>query len=52
MIDELRSGILEEYATVPHLSEKFDAIGVRGQYQHARVPPLLEQAAATLSAWW
>ena len=52
MIDELRSGILEEYATVPHLCEKFDAIGVRGQYQHARVPPLLEQAAATLSAWW
>ncbi len=52
VIDELRSGILEEYAAVPHLYEEFYAISVRRQYQHPLVPPLLEQAAAaTLSAW-
>ena len=52
VIDELRSGILEEYAAVPHLYEEFYAISVRRQYQHPLVPPLLEQAAgAALSAW-
>ncbi len=50
VIDELRSGALEEYATVPHLHEEFYAISVRRQYQHPLVRPLLEQAAAALAA--
>jgi LysR family transcriptional activator of nhaA len=48
VIDELRSGVLEEYAAVPSLYEEFYAITVRRQYQHPLVPPLLEQAAATV----
>lgn len=48
VIDELRSGVLEEYAAVPNLYEEFYAISVRRQYQHPLVPPLLEQAAATV----
>ena len=50
VIDELRSGLLEEYAAVPHLHEEFYAISVRRQYQHPLVRPLLEQAAAALAA--
>jgi LysR family transcriptional activator of nhaA len=47
VVDELRSGVLEEYAVVPNLYEEFYAISVRRQYQHPLVAPLLEQAAAT-----
>ena len=49
VIDELRSGVLEEYAVVPGLYEEFYAISVRRQYQHPLVPPLLEQAATVLT---
>jgi LysR family transcriptional activator of nhaA len=48
VVDELRSGALEEYAAVPNLYEEFYAISVRRQYQHPLVPPLLERAAATV----
>jgi LysR family transcriptional activator of nhaA len=52
VVDELRSGALEEYAAVPNLYEEFYAISVRRQYYHPLVPPLLEQAAtAVLTAW-
>ena len=47
VIDELRSGVLEEYAAVPHLYEEFYAISVRRQYQHPLIPSLLENDAAT-----
>jgi LysR family transcriptional activator of nhaA len=50
VIDELRSGVLEEYAAVPNVYEEFYAISVRRQYQHPLVPPLIEQAAATVLA--
>ena len=49
VVDELRAGALEEYAAVPHLYEEFYAIGVRRQYEHPLVPPLLEQAPAVLA---
>jgi LysR family transcriptional activator of nhaA len=45
VLDELRSGALEEYATVPNLHEEFYAISVRRQYQHPLLRPLLERAA-------
>jgi LysR family transcriptional activator of nhaA len=48
VIDELRTGVLEEYAAVPNLYEEFYAITVRRQYQHPLVPPLLEQAATSV----
>jgi len=48
VVDELRSGALEEYAAVPNLYEEFYAISVRRQYQHPLVPPLLERAAHTV----
>ena len=50
VLDELRAGVLEEYALVPGLYEEFYAITVRRQYQHPLVPPLLEQAATTVLA--
>jgi LysR family transcriptional activator of nhaA len=50
VIDELRSGVLEEYAAVPNVYEEFYAISVRRQYQHPLVPPLIEQAAAAVLA--
>jgi LysR family transcriptional activator of nhaA len=50
VVDELRSGVLEEYAAVPDLYEAFYAISVRRQYQHPLVRPLLEQAARSLFA--
>lgn len=39
--DELRSGILQEYAVVPHLYESFYAITVRRHYQHPLLKLLL-----------
>lgn len=48
VVDELRDGTLEEYATVPHLHEEFYAISVRRQYQHPLLRPLLERAATTV----
>jgi LysR family transcriptional activator of nhaA len=50
VLDELRAGVLEEYAAVPNLYEEFYAITVRRQYQHPLVPPLLERAAAAVLA--
>lgn len=50
VIDELRSGVLEEYAVVPNLHEEFYAISVRRQYQHPLVRPLLEQAETAANA--
>jgi LysR family transcriptional activator of nhaA len=50
VLDELRAGVLEEYALVPGLYEEFYAVTVRRQYQHPLVPPLLEQAATTVLA--
>lgn len=46
VVDELRSGTLEEYATVPHLHEEFYAISVRRQFQHPLLRSLLERGAA------
>jgi LysR family transcriptional activator of nhaA len=43
--DELRAGLLEEYAVVPNLFEEFYAISMRRQFQHPLVAPLLERAA-------
>lgn len=48
VVDELRSGALEEYAVVPNLYEEFYAISVRRQYQHPLVRPLLEHASLIL----
>ncbi len=48
VLDELRAGVLEEYAAVPNLYEEFYAITVRRQYQHPLVPPLLDRAAAAV----
>jgi len=48
VMDELRSGALEEYAVVPNLYEEFYAISVRRQYQHPLVRPLIEQASSIL----
>ncbi len=48
VVDELRSGVLEEYAAVPNLYEAFYAISVRRQYQHPLVRPLLEEAARSV----
>ena len=45
VIDELRAGVLEEYAVVPNLFEEFYAISVRRQYHHPLIPPLLEHSA-------
>ncbi len=50
VVDELRSGVLEEYAAVPNLYEEFYAISVRRQYQHPLIPPLLEHAATAALA--
>lgn len=44
VIDELKSGVLEEYAVVPRLYEEFYAISVKRQYQHPRVAQLLAAA--------
>ena len=48
VIDELRSGVLEEYAVVPQLYEEFYAISVRRQYQHPLLAPLLDQATSAM----
>ena len=45
VLDELRTGVLQEYAVVPHLFEEFYAISVRRQYQHPLLKPLLDRAA-------
>ena len=50
VIDELRSGALQEYSPVPGLYEAFYAITVRRKYQHPLLPVLLEQAAAAVHA--
>jgi LysR family transcriptional activator of nhaA len=50
VVDELRSGVLHEYAAVPGLYEEFYAVSVRRQFQHPLVRPLLEQAASLLTA--
>lgn len=50
VVDELRSGALEEYAVVPGLYEDFYAITVRRQYQHPLLRPLLERAAEQVLA--
>ncbi|MBI3567785.1 MAG: LysR family transcriptional regulator [Gemmatimonadetes bacterium] len=50
VVDELRAGTLEEYATVPHLHEEFYAISVRRQFQHPLLKPLLERAAGKVLA--
>jgi LysR family transcriptional activator of nhaA len=50
VVDELRTGVLEEYASVPNLFEEFYAIRVRRQYEHPLVAPLLEQAATSILA--
>lgn len=42
--DELRAGVLEEYAAVPNLHEEFYAITVRRQFEHPLLGPLLERA--------
>lgn len=48
--DELRAGILEEYAVVPNLYEEFYAISMRRQFQHPLVAPLLERAEVEVLA--
>jgi LysR family transcriptional regulator, transcriptional activator of nhaA len=48
--DELRSGVLEEYAVVPNLYEEFYAISMRRQFQHPLVAPLLERAEVEVLA--
>lgn len=48
VMDELRSGALEEYAFVPSLYEEFRAISVRRQHQHPLVRPLLKRASGIL----
>lgn len=50
VLDELRTGVLQEYAAVPNLFEEFYAISVRRQYQHPLLKPLLERAAAEVLA--
>ncbi len=52
VIDELRSGVLEEYAVVPSLYEEFYAISVKRQYQHPLVAGLLERAAGAGGEVW
>ena len=52
VIDELRSGVLEEYAVVPSLYEEFYAISVKRQYQHPLLAGLLERAAGAELAVW
>ncbi len=52
VIDELRSGALEEYAQVPSVYEDFYAITVRRQYQHPLVAGLLERAAGAAGEVW
>ncbi|MDZ7631550.1 MAG: LysR substrate-binding domain-containing protein [Gemmatimonadaceae bacterium] len=52
VIDELRSGALEEYAQVPSLYEEFYAISVKRQYQHPLVAGLLERAAGAGGEVW
>jgi LysR family transcriptional activator of nhaA len=39
--DELRQGILEEYAKIPNLYEDFYAISIKRQYQHPLIKALL-----------
>lgn len=48
--DELRAGVLEEYAVVPNLYEEFYAISMRRQFQHPLVAPLLERAEVEVLA--
>ena len=52
VIDELRSGVLAEYAAVPGVWEEFYAISVRRQWQHPLVGGLLERAAGAELAVW
>ncbi len=40
--DELKQGLLQEYARIPNLYEDFFAIGIQRQYQHPLVKLLLE----------
>lgn len=48
--DELRSGKLHEYCTVPDLFEEFFAVSVRRQYQHPLVRTMLDQSPAAMLA--
>lgn len=50
VLDELRSGVLEEYGVVPTLYEEFYAITIRRQYQHPMVRQLLERTAEEVLA--
>ncbi|MBS2034543.1 LysR family transcriptional regulator [bacterium] len=43
--DELRSGQLTEYCTLPGVYEDFYAIGIRRQYQHPLLRELLKRSA-------
>lgn len=46
--DELKSGKLHEYCTVPDLYEEFFAVSVRRQYQHPLVRAMLDRSPATM----
>jgi LysR family transcriptional activator of nhaA len=46
--DELKSGKLHEYCTVPDLYEEFFAVSVRRQYQHPLVRTMLDRSPATM----
>ncbi len=50
VLDELRSGVLQEYGVVPTLYEEFYAITIRRQYQHPMVRQLLERTAEEVLA--
>ena len=46
--DELKSGKLHEYCTVPDLHEEFFAVSVRRQYQHPLVRTMLDRSPAAM----
>ena len=46
--DELRTGVLEEYCTLPGLHENFYAISIKRQYQHPLLKELLQRGAPEL----
>lgn len=46
--DELKSGKLHEYCTVPDLYEEFFAVSVRRQYQHPLVRTMLDRSPAAM----
>jgi LysR family transcriptional activator of nhaA len=46
--DELKSGKLHEYCTVPDLFEEFFAVSVRRQYQHPLVRTMLDRTPAAM----